>query len=282
MIRRGAIKTASRGDQAIFEVKSAVGFFTAQTPDHIVLGHGRLACRKRRLHRRDHALRSLLEQRKFSGRFARAEPFQRYRGVNQFALGKGRTQHVGGVERKEGHFDADTNAGNIHFPDVRDRRLHRVGTGHPRSLGNRRPEPVQLLLEALEPVADEHRPVGMALGIDKHRQIAVEAYGVHRLEEEEPVSAQKIPDIMLRRRDQDIDARLFEQVVQLFRVEGDCRSEVGRTNIHCSTFSLDDPARRGGLTRGSRALSRMMNSQERLRSGSLVGPARPRSMKQPR
>src|SRR5258708_8054920 len=117
--------------------------------------------------------------------------------------------------------------------------------------------------------------------MEKHGKRGVEAYGVHRLKEENPVSAQKLPDIMLRRRDQDIDARLFEQVVQLFRVEGDCRSEVGRTNIHCSTFSLDDPALRGGLTRGSRALSRMMNSQERLRSGSLSGPPRPRPTSHP-
>jgi hypothetical protein len=45
-----------------------------------------------------------------------------------------------------------------------------------------------------------------------------------------------------------------QQVVQLLCVEGNCRSNVSGAVIHAAP-SFDNPARCGGLTRGSRALA---------------------------
>src|SRR6516165_3586523 len=101
-----------------------------------------------------------------------------------------------------------------------ERNLHRVGTARTRHLGHRSPEPVELLLEDLKPVADIDGILGLAFGVDEDGQVAAYADGVHIVEEEEPVPAEKILDIVLRRDEQDVDAPLIEKPVQAGRVEG--------------------------------------------------------------
>ena len=73
----------------------------------------------------------------------------------------------------------------------------------------------------LEPVAEEGRLLRRSLGIDQQRQIAADPHGVHVVEEDRAMAAQQILDVVLRVGDQDIDAGLIHQPVELLGVEGD-------------------------------------------------------------
>src|SRR5258705_3432434 len=62
LVRWRTIETRARGNQAIFEVEAAVGFFPAQMRDDVVLGHARPARRECCLHRGADAFGRLLNQ----------------------------------------------------------------------------------------------------------------------------------------------------------------------------------------------------------------------------
>src|ERR1700722_18464372 len=72
----------------------------------------------------------------------------------------------------------------------------------------------------------------MALGIDEDRQIAADADRVETVEEEEPVSAEQILDVVFGSHDQRIHAGFLHQFVETVGVERrrnshPCRSAAG-------------------------------------------------------
>ena len=88
------------------------------------------------------------------------------------------------------------------------------------------PERLVLSLKAFRAVAEIGRLVGRALHVDEHRQIAGQTHRVHVVEEERAVAAEQILHIVLRGREQDIEAGLVHQPVEPVRIEGNGRCEV--------------------------------------------------------
>ena len=105
-----------------------------------------------------------------------------------------------------------------------DRRRHRpLRAPGADELGH--PEPAQLALEVLHRVADIGGILGLAADVDEDRQVAAEADRVEMREEEEAVgAADEILDVVLRGGEEDVDACLVEQRVQMAAVEGERES----------------------------------------------------------
>ena len=68
----------------------------------------------------------------------------------------------------------------------------------------------------------------MALHIKENRQVAADADRIEMIEEEEPVAAEKILDVVLGRHNQGVDPGLLHQRVQPARIEGNWRRPGGR------------------------------------------------------
>jgi hypothetical protein len=91
------------------------------------------------------------------------------------------------------------------------------------------------MLEVLQPVAEIRRLVGFALRIDHDRQIAAQAHRIHVVEEERAVPAEQVLHIMLRRREQHVDAGLVHQAVETACVERNCLGgHVVRSSFPCA------------------------------------------------
>ena len=82
-----------------------------------------------------------------------------------------------------------------------------------------RPEAAVLALEALHGAADVGRALGLALLVDHGRQIARDAHRLHGIEEVEAIAAEQILDVVLRGRDDDVEAGLIHQSVEALAVE---------------------------------------------------------------
>ena len=129
-------------------------------------------------------------------------------------------QHAFRVGRQEGGLDADPAHAVAQRPDVRHRLLHgRDAAGEAQVQGGR-PQAAQLLLEGLHGAADVGGALRLALAVDQRRQVAGGADRIHGLEEEEPVAAQQILDVVLGRSDQHVDAGVVEQRVEAAGIEG--------------------------------------------------------------
>ena len=68
-------------------------------------------------------------------------------------------------------------------------------------------------------MAEIGRLVGRALHVDEHRQIAGQPHRVHVVEEERAVAAEQVLHIVLRGRDQDVEAGLIHDPVEPGRIE---------------------------------------------------------------
>src|SRR5262249_28689930 len=76
-------------------------------------------------------------------------------------------------------------------------------------------------------MAEKRRLLRGALGIDEYRQIPAQAHPAHRLEEEGAMSAEQVLHIVLRARDQNVDAGLVHQPIETIGVEGDFWGHTG-------------------------------------------------------
>ena len=65
--------------------------------------------------------------------------------------------------------------------------------------------------------------LGPPLRVDHDRQVAAVPDRVHRREEDEAVAAEQVTGVVLRRRQQHVDAGLLHQPVRAGGVEGDLR-----------------------------------------------------------
>ncbi len=74
-------------------------------------------------------------------------------------------------------------------------------------------------------MAEEPRLLRIALGIDEDRQVAAQPHRIHSLEEERAVPAEQILHIVLRGRDQHVDAGVLHQAVEPGGVERDIRRD---------------------------------------------------------
>ena len=68
-------------------------------------------------------------------------------------------------------------------------------------------------------MAEEAGLLRLALGIDEDRQIAAQPHRVHGFEEERAMAAEQVLNIVLRGRDQDVDAGFVHQPVEQRGVE---------------------------------------------------------------
>src|ERR1700731_1824189 len=76
------------------------------------------------------------------------------------------------------------------------------------------PERFYLVLKTLHAMAEEAGLLRRAFAVDEHRQVAAQTHRVHGFEEEGAVAAEQVLHVMLRRRDQNIDARLVHEPVE--------------------------------------------------------------------
>ena len=125
------------------------------------------------------------------------------------------------VGRQERHLDADPLGLDAGLAHIVDRLLHGIDRARAVRVALGRPERGDLLLVGLQAVAEECRFLRRTLGVDQQRQVAADAHGVHVVEEDGAMAAQQILDVVLGVGDQDIDAGLVHEPVELFGVEGD-------------------------------------------------------------
>ena len=155
----------------------------------------------------------------FLGRLDRAQAFERELRLDELRLRQSGAQHALGVGGQEGALDADAFRFRPERRELLDRELHSVGAGARRRVEGRDPESVQLPLIILHRMPNIGRALRMALRIDEERQIAADADRVEMVEEEEPVSAEQILDVVFRRHDQRVDAGFLHQFVETAGVE---------------------------------------------------------------
>src|SRR5262249_48913614 len=118
-----------------------------------------------------------------------------------------------------------------------DSLLHGVDGAPGIGLRFRRPHRLNFALEFLQAVADVGGLLRRALWIDENWQIARHAGRVHVIEKIRAMAAKQILHIVLRRRDDDVNAGFFHQPVEAVMVERNCKT-TRRLSVdihgHCS------------------------------------------------
>src|SRR6516164_4333829 len=99
--------------------------------------------------------------------------------------------------------------------------------GRSRRLEDGGPELPKVLLVGLHPVPDIGRLLRAAFDIDEQRQITADANRVEMIEEEEPVAAEEILDVVFRRDHNRVHAGLVEKTVKASAIKRQ-RSGFGR------------------------------------------------------
>ena len=127
---------------------------------------------------------------------------------------------------RKGALDADALHIRGELCEMIDRELRGI---EPRSrrLEDGGPELAQLLLVGFHPVPDIDRLLRAAFDVDEKGQIAADADRVEMVEEEEPVAAEQILDVVLGGDHRRVHARLIEETVKARAVERQ-RSGAGR------------------------------------------------------
>ena len=119
-------------------------------------------------------------------------------------------RRIGGQERA---LDADALHLRGKFCKMIDRELRGI-EGRSRSLEGRGPELPKVLLVGFHPVPDIGRLFRPAFDIDEKRQITADANGVEMIEEEEPIAAEEILDVVLGRDHHCVHAGLVKEIVK--------------------------------------------------------------------
>ena len=182
--------------QQIVEHEAAIDLFAAQGLGHFQLAHAGLALLERRQHRRDHALgwtRANIRSLPPSCSRAAVPAGTPRRRCRSSTISCRRIASPSAGMNAE--LDADpTHAGEL--LDVRQHVLHRLLAAEHRQVEIGRPEFSEIALVGLHAAADIGSLLGLALAIDQRRQVAADADRIHRVEEEEAVSAEQILDVV--------------------------------------------------------------------------------------
>ena len=219
LLRRRTVEAGARGDQAIVEGQAAIGLFPPQRLGELPLGGSRTVVGDHRQHGIDHVLRGDAQLLELLRGLDRAQPLEHEQRVHDLAVGKCPAQRRPGIDRQERELGADPPRFHARAADVIDRLLDRVDRARRIGVRLRHPERVVLLLKALETVTEIGRLLRGALGIDQNRQIAAQSHRIHGFEEVGAVAAEQILHVVLRGRDQHVDAGVVHQAVEPIGVE---------------------------------------------------------------
>src|SRR4029079_12203343 len=160
-----------------------------------------------------HALGGLAQERQLAGSLARSQKLEDPQALNDLAVGDALAQSCMSIGRQETHFDAYGPDRMVEPPQIIGAELHRIDGPPAPGLDGRSPELVELLLVALERIAEIRRLVGPAFRIDENGEVAANPDRVHVVEEKEAITAEQILDVVLRRYDQGVDAGFIHQGV---------------------------------------------------------------------
>ena len=170
-------------------------------------------------HRIDDQFGRLAEIVELGGRLAGAQPLERHVRLDDFRLGQAGAEQALRVGRQEGPLDADPLRLPPELAHVVDRLQHGVGARPHRGVDFRHPEAAEVALVGLHRMAEIAGELRVTLRVDEEGQIAADADRVEMIEEEEPVAAEQVLDVVLRRDDEEVDARLVHQLVEKVGVE---------------------------------------------------------------
>ncbi len=216
---RRAVVARTGGDQAILERQPAVGFLdlerVGQSPAWSMPGPCLAITACINSITRSEAI---LSSSSSAGDFTARSRSSTNSASTISASGRLLLQRGGGVHRQERHLDADA----FHIADlldVLDRLLHHVDRARRRAILLRRPERLHLALEVFEPMAEERGLLRRAFRIDDDRQVAAQSHRVHVVEEERAMAAEQVLHVVLRGREQHVNAGVFHQAVEPRGVE---------------------------------------------------------------
>ena len=125
-------------------------------------------------------------------------------------LARHELRRVGG---QESALDADALQIRGEFGEMIRRELRRIEARARRPEG-RSPELAELLLIRFHPVPDIGRLVRPAFDVNEHGQVPADADRVEMIEEEEPVAAEQVLNVMLGRDHDGVHAGLVEELVE--------------------------------------------------------------------
>ena len=138
--------------------------------------------------------------------------------LDEFDLRKRPAQQIVRVGRQERALNADALQRQADFGEVVGGQLRGVEAGASGGLA-RHPELAEIALVGFHGMADIGAEIGAAFDIDQDRQIAADPDRIKVVEKEEPIAAEQILDVVLRRDQRRVDAGLIEQRVEAVVVE---------------------------------------------------------------
>src|SRR5215469_18435162 len=129
--------------------------------------------------------------------FLRPKPLEGKLCTYDLTTAKALMQRSVRIRRQKCQLNADPTHVRRDPLNVIDGQLHRVRAARRRRFHAWRPESSQLVFERLKPVSEIAGGLRLAALIDEYRQIPANPNGIHVVEEEEPVAAQQILDVVL-------------------------------------------------------------------------------------
>ena len=230
--RSGPVVAGPQRQQAIVEMQAPLRLLAAQLLDDPVLGPALAGGGHRGHHRIRDQFRRLPQQVQLCRGLDRPHLFQHARRIRQPVRPQRPGQHLPGIGRQEAGFDPDPPLRRTDLFQMRHRRLRRIHAAPAGGQDGGRPERMVGMLAPFHPVADIGRRFRPAAPVHHHRQVAAVPDGIHRAEEDEPVSAQQILHIVLRGDDERIKPRLVHQPVNARQIRRKILGGVGQRHIH--------------------------------------------------